>query len=469
MLVGLASYLVLMMAIGAWVSRRISTEADYLVAGRTMGPMLVGASVFATWFGAESVVGASGMVYRNGLSGGSADPFGYGLALIGAAVLFAVPLWKLRLTTYADLFRIRYSRGVERMMVLVYLPASVLWASAQIRAFGQVLGQVSSIELEMAIGLAAVFVILYTLLGGLMADAITDLVQGVALVVGLIAIWFAVMREAGGFADSLALVEPSRFMPFASGGQTTLEVLEEWAVPIIGSMVTVEVMQRMIAARSPTVALRGTLGGAGLYILVGLIPVYLGLVGPRLVPGLADPEQLVPVLAREHLGTVTFVMFSGALVSVILSTVDSALLAAGGMVSHNLVTPFLPGLTEAARLRAARIAVLGVGLLATWLALSGESIYDLVRLASAFGTSGFFVVSCFAVFSRTGGPASAYASYGIGLASWAYGEFLADWTAPFLTSLILAIAAYLAVVQWMLAAPSSNAPGGTDVPTGAVT
>ena len=130
MLVGLASYLVLMMAIGAWVSRRISTEADYLVAGRTMGPMLVGASVFATWFGAESVVGASGMVYRNGLSGGSADPFGYGLALIGAAVLFAVPLWKLRLTTYADLFRIRYSRGVERMMVLVYLPASVLWASA---------------------------------------------------------------------------------------------------------------------------------------------------------------------------------------------------------------------------------------------------------------------------------------------------------------------------------------------------
>ncbi len=64
--------------------------------------------------------------------------------------------------------------------------------------------------------------------------------------------------------------------------------------------------------------------------------------GTALAPGLADPEQLVPALAQEHLGTVTFVMFSGALVSVILSTVDSTLLAAGGMVSHNLVTPSCP-------------------------------------------------------------------------------------------------------------------------------
>lgn len=84
-LFGLLAYLVLMLGVGAWISRRINTEDDYLVAGRQMGPILVAASVFATWFGAESVIGASGIVYTDGLSGGSADPFGYGLALVGAA------------------------------------------------------------------------------------------------------------------------------------------------------------------------------------------------------------------------------------------------------------------------------------------------------------------------------------------------------------------------------------------------
>jgi len=446
-LVGLLLYLFLMLAVGAWVSRRIATEDDYLVAGRSMGPLLVAASVFATWFGAESVIGASGMIFSDGLSGGSSDPFGYGLALVGAAVLFAAPLWKRKLTTFADLFRQRYSPGVERMMVLVYLPASVLWAAAQVRAFGQVVGVVTGIDLDVAIALAATFAIVYTLLGGLLADAITDLIQGAALVLGLVVIWVTVMHEAGGLGASLALVEPARFQPFGTGGRTLLEVLEEWSVPVIGSMITVEVMQRMIAARSPGVARWGTLGGAGLYVLVGLIPVYLGLAGPQLVTGLADPEQLVPTLAREYLGPVPFVLFAGALVSITLSTVDSALLAAGGMVSHNVLTPLWPQITERGRLRAARLSVLGFGVISTWLALGNESIYDLVLMASAFGSTGFFVVGCFALFSRLGGPASAYATYVVGLVVWAYGDYWADWTAPFLVSLACSVVVYLAVAR----------------------
>ena len=449
-LFGLLAYLLLMLGVGAWISRRINTEDDYLVAGRRMGPVLVAASVFATWFGAESVIGASGVVYTDGLSGGSADPFGYGLALVGAAVLFAVPLWTRGLTTYADLFRQRYTPGVERMLVLVYVPTSVLWAAAQVRAFGQVVGVVSGIDLELAIALAATFAILYTLLGGLLADAVTDLIQGGALVVGLVVIWLAVMNEAGGWSASLALVEPERFQPFGSGGRSVLEILEEWSVPVIGSMITVEVMQRIIAARSPGVARGGTLGGAGLYVAFGMIPVYFGLAGPQLMPELADPEQLVPMLAREYLGPVAYVMFAGALVSVTLSTVDSALLAAGGMMSHNIVAPLMPGLTARGRLVAARVSVLAFGVVATFLALGSQSIYDLVLLASAFGSSGFFVVGCFALFSKRGGPASAYCAYVVGLVTWAYGDYWADWSAPFLTSLAWSLVAYLVVARLTL-------------------
>jgi Na+/proline symporter len=445
MLLGLAGYLGLMLLIGAWVSRRIHNDEDYLVAGRQLGPVLLACSVYATWFGAETILGAAATIYTDGLAGGSADPFGYGLALVGCGALFAVPLWKRGFTTYADLFRVRYGVGVERLMIVIAVPSSIIWGAAQIRAFGQVVGAASGLDLTTAILGAAIFVLAYTMLGGLMADAITDVVQGLALAIGLVLIYIVVMREAGGFEASLALVDAERFAPFGSGGRSALEVLEEWAVPVCGSMLTAEIVQRILGARSVSVARWGTLGGAGLYVLVGLIPVYLGLVGPTLAPGLDDPEQLVPTLARQYLGPVVGVLFAGALVSIILSTVDSTLLAAGGFISHNVLSPLFPGWTSRDRLHAARAAVFVLGVVATILALGADSIYGLVLTASAFGGAGVFVVSCFAVFTSRGGSASAYAGLVVGLVVWAWGEYAAGWTAPFVTAVVASTVAYVAL------------------------
>lgn len=446
-LLGLIVYLAGMLAIGAWASRRIQSESDYLIAGRKLGPLLVAFSVFATWFGAETIIGASGSIYTDGLAGGSADPFGYGLSLVGAGAIFAVPLWRRGLTTYADLFKQRYSTGVERAMAIIYVPSSVIWAAAQVRAFGQIVGVAGGFDLDLAIAGSAVFVIAYTLMGGLLADAITDLVQGLALVVGLVLIFIAVMTDAGGFSAGLALVDADRFNPFSAGGRSVMEVMEEWAVPIFGSMLAAEVLQRAIAARSPGVARWGTLGGAGLYITVGLIPVYLGLVGPALAPDLADAEQIVPTLAMRHLGVVAYVIFTGALASIILSTVDSALLAAGGMVSHNIVAPMLPRLDDRGKLLTARLSVLVFGIAATVLAIGAETLYELVLLASAFGSAGVFVVSCFALFTKIGGPASAYTSLVAGLAVWAYGDFVAGWQAPFLAAVAASVVGYLLPIR----------------------
>src|SRR5690606_7884348 len=134
---GIALYIVAQLLVGAWVARRIRTEDDYLVAGRRLGYPLAIFTIFATWFGAETCIGAAGAIYSDGLAGGSADPFGYAVCLLLMGAVFAVPLWKRRLTTLADLFRQRFSIGVERLAVLLMVPTSLLWAAAQIRAFGQ--------------------------------------------------------------------------------------------------------------------------------------------------------------------------------------------------------------------------------------------------------------------------------------------------------------------------------------------
>ena len=132
-------YVGLQMLLGIVVSRNIRTEDDYLLAGRRLGPGLATFSLFATWFGAETCIGAAGAVYEQGLSATRADPFGYALCIIIVAAVFAVPLWHAKITTLGDLFRRRYSPRVEQLAVVLMIPTSILWAGAQIRAFGQVL------------------------------------------------------------------------------------------------------------------------------------------------------------------------------------------------------------------------------------------------------------------------------------------------------------------------------------------
>ena len=445
-LAGIAIYIAAQLAIGAWASRRIQSEEDYLLAGRNLGYGLATFTIFATWFGAETVVGAAGAVYENGLSGGSADPFGYGLCILLMGAVFAVPLWRRKLTTFADLFRQRYSIGVERFAVFLMVPTSILWAAAQVRAFGQVLSASSSLEVELTISIAACVVIVYTVAGGLLADAITDLVQGAALIIGLIVLAVA-LAIAGGF-DGLREIEPSRFALFGGGEVPMLEVMEAWAIPIFGSVVAAELVARIIAARSPSVARRACLFGGGLYLVVGLIPVAFGLVGPSLLPDLVHGEQILPRLALEYLPPVIYIAFAGALLSAILSTVDSALLVSASLVSHNIVLPLRRDMSEAGKVRLARAGVVVFGGFAYVLALHAEGVYDLVQQASAFGSAGIFVVTSMGLFTGLGGARAAHCSLAAGAGAWIIGSYVLDLPTAYLTALGLSAAAYALGAAW---------------------
>src|SRR3712207_4502373 len=162
-------------------------------------------------------------------------------------LVFAVPLWRRRLTTLADLFRERFSPRVERLAAVILIPGSVLWAAAQVRAFGHVLSTTTlTLDAAVAIAIAAGFTILYTMFGGLRVDAITDVIQGVMLAIGLFVVLADVVAKSGGPGPAIELLRQG-VRPLPPSGGAALAVVEAWAIPIFGSVVATELVGRVIA------------------------------------------------------------------------------------------------------------------------------------------------------------------------------------------------------------------------------
>jgi Na+/proline symporter len=447
-LVALFGYLLLQFGIGAVIARRLRSEADYLVAGRSLGWGLGTFTVFATWFGAETVIGAAGTVYDEGVGATSAEPFGYALCLLLMGLVFAVPLWRRGLTTLADLYAQRYSPAVAQLAAMVLIPGSLLWAAAQVRAFGQVLAATSSsIDVTLGVGVAALLTIAYTTLGGMLADAITDLIQGAVLILSLVVLVLAVGSDLGGVGALLDVARTAAAARPARPDPGWLALAETWAIPVCGSVVATELVTRVISARSARVAGGSALLAGGLYLLLGLIPVVLGLAGPALMPDLPDAEQLLPRLAERHLPGVLFVLFAGGLVSAILSTVDTTLLTAGGLLTHNLAVPLLRIERDATRLRVARLGVMLCGVVAWAIASTAEGVFALVEEASSFGTAGALVTVCFGLFTRWGGPWAAGSTL-VGALAVYLGATFGGVDAPFLASLGSALVLYVGVGAW---------------------
>ncbi|MGJ0485654.1 MAG: sodium:solute symporter family transporter [Methylomicrobium sp.] len=383
-LIGIIVYILLQLLVGVYCSRKIASESDYLLAGRSLGIGMGSLSVFATWFGAETCIGAAGSVYENGLSGATVDPFGYTLCLVLMGLVFATHLWRRNLTTLADLFAERYSAKIQNFAVILIAPTSIMWAAAQVRAFGQVLSSASGLEVEIAIAVAA------------RRDHLYD-----------------VRRPAGRCG-----------------------VLSQ------------ELVARVLASRTPEVARRSCVYGGMMYLAFGLIPVMIGLLGVQLLPGLTEPEQILPTLAQKYLHTFFYIIFAGALISAILSTVDSALLAASALLSHNLIVPVAKIQDDAAKVKVARMMVLVSGIIAFALALNAGRVYTLVEEASAFGSAGIFTVVIFGLFTSFGGVISAGVKLGAGMLTWIVGHHVLDLATPYLVSLAVALTSYIMMATW---------------------
>ncbi len=437
----ISAYLILQLGISWWISKRIQTDSDYFVGGRSFGVFIVSVSLFATWFGAETCIGSSSAVFSEGLSGSRADPFGYGLCLFLSGLLIS-KIWNRKYITLSDFYNDRFGSKVGSLATWVLALSSLIWAAAQLRAFGQVIVATTNIDLSTAIPIGLIFIVIYTLLGGLMGDMITDVIQAFVIGIGLLMLFYFVWDHIENPVQVISELGPERLSLIGSN-ETVWERLDRWAIPIFGSLVAQEIISRILSAKSETIARKACYTSGVIYLFFGMIPVILGLLGPSHIEVGDDPEQFLFLLSRKHLNPIFFGIFAGAILSALLATIDSILLAVASLISNNFLAPLMKVDDEKKKLKLGRIVIVCSALTAYLLAMNSTSIYDLLEIASAFGTAGILVITIIGLWSKLGDEVVALVTLIVGILATPVGEYGMKLESPFLFSILMSLICFI--------------------------
>lgn len=416
---GVVCYMLVMLGIGYWARRRIRDVKDYVVAGGRMGWWLTIGTIFATWFGAETCMGSSGTAFQKGILGVIADPFGAGLCLVLAGLFFAKHFRKLNVATIIDYFEMRYGRTAAACLSIVYLPVYLGWIGAQLLAFGYILHSLAKLPLLPAVLVSTAVVVLYTYSGGMWAVAMTDLFQGVVLLVNLLILYPILVHDIGGFASAKARIpaEFFRFYPADSSLLSWLNYVQAWIIVGLGSLPAQDLFQRIMSAKNATVSKWASISAGCLYVAVGLLPVYLGILGRVAVPE-SSGERILIELALKYLSAPLIALMIGALLSAIMSSADSAILAPASIVGRNIVPLVKPGATEALQLEWCRWSVLILCAFSLGLVLYFQNIYRLCQEAWGVLLTGVFAPMAAGVYWKKANTEGAIAGAVAGVVSW---------------------------------------------------
>ncbi len=427
--ISIVFYAVVMLAVGLYAARKVKTSTDYVLAGRSLPFYMALATVFATWFGSESILGTSANFAQGGFSNIIEDPFGFALCLIIIGVFFNRKLYGLNFLTIGDYFKHRYNTLIAVFLSLVIIVSYFGWVAAQLLALGLVISAVfTSVTLPVAIIISAALVVLYTYFGGMYSVAMLDTIQSLVIVVGLSVISFFLVSEVGGFS-SLIQGTPESYFTFTPGSSGNLT---EWLVFLTALMTAAfggvpqqDVYQRAMSAKSVKVSMWASITGGFVYLIIVMLPISIVASARILYPEIAatDVENLLMRTIQEHTPIVLQVLFFGALISAIVSTASGALLAPGTLLAENVVKPFYKNIGDALRLRIIRIALLVIAIIGTSLALKDDArIYDLVSSAYSVTLVAAFIPLTFGLYTKWVNAFGAFFSVSAGIMFWQAAE-----------------------------------------------
>jgi len=369
---GVGIYLAIMLVIGVYTSKQAKSTADFIVSGRRMPIWICSFTLMATWFGGGTMMGASGAAYEGGLLAVIADPFGAAMVMFLSGFFFVRLFRRLKLLTFIEFFEGRYGRTAGTVAAIGSISSSIGWTGGLLVAFGFVFQSLTGVPIEIGITGGAIVVFIYTVAGGMWAVALTDFVQMVIIAIGLVLLLTVVLIDVGGWGViSAQLPEHTfRMIPLEHTVEPWLNYMRAWMIIGLADLTSQSLIQRAMSAKTEQVAQNSFYLASFGYLTLGMIPVMLGIIASVTIPGLADTESVIPTLAIKHLHPVAIAVFVGALLAAIMSSADSALLAAASVFSTNILPLFKPKASDRLRLLVTRIAIPVFGIVALVIARS---------------------------------------------------------------------------------------------------
>lgn len=448
-------YLLGTLAIGVWAGTRVKNTSDFAVAGRSLPLVMVITTTFATWFGAETVMGIPAKFVQGGLNAIVEDPFGAGLCLVLVGAFFAAKLYQKNLLTIGDFYRQRFGKGVEIFCSLAIILSYLGWVAAQVTALGLVFNILTngamSPQMGMIVGLMAVLV--YVVIGGFLAVAWTDFIQMIVLVIGLsiIAVFSADLAGGAGVVLDLAVKKDlGKFFPEPTFTQVAM-FLGAALTMMLGSIPQQDVFQRVMSAKDAKTAKRGAMIGGFSYIAFAFVPMFIVLAAVAVMGDQAldlaqnDYQRVLPTFIMGHMPLVMQILFFGALLSAIKSTSSATLLAPTTSFVENILKQIRPGMSDKQQLLAMRVTlvIFALCVLAYSIALQGTPIYEMVSAAYQVTLVAAFVPLVFGLYwSRATTQGAIFSIFG-GIAVWVaffpqvttWGEFFPGQLAGLLAAL----------------------------------
>ena len=349
-------YMAATVAVGIYASTRVHSSKDFMVAGRSLPLYMNFACVFATWFGAETVLSVSARFAHKGMG------------------------------------HLRYGKFVEVVTSLGIACSYLGWTSAQLSALGLVINVLfPQISLNESILIGAAIVTVYTLFGGMWSVALTDVVQTAAIVVGLIIVAVLISTKAGGFNVVLAEAHAQGkldLFPHLTAS-AWMAFIGEFVTMSLGSIPQQDVFQRVTSAKDERTAFIGTLGGGLFYFAFAFVPMFIAFGATVIDPAYVaqfegsnprEVQKILPTLILNDTPIWCQVLFFGAVLSAILSTASGTLLAPASLITENVLQQFTKHFSDKTMLWVLRTVLILVAIVSTTISVSTNStMYQMVE------------------------------------------------------------------------------------------
>jgi Na+/proline symporter len=338
-------------------------------------------------------------------------------------------MWRMNVLTIPDFFRERYGKLAEVLASVVLVPSYFGWIAAQYVALATIMAQIYGLGVQQWIIIIAIGGTGYAMMGGMWSITWTDTLQLMLIILGLIVVGFEILTTLGHGSVAAGMTRLRMDSPLShwrlveheTYARDLLAALSALAIGALGNLPVQDLMQRVFSARSPRVASVACYMGAAGYLAMCLLPVGTGLAAGLILSEV--PEQgVMTAVASQLLSPPLLIIFLLAVVSAVLSTIVSAVMAPASVLAHNLIEPAIVArygpLTPRQELRLLRGSAGAVAAASVALALSGQGAYELVQSSYAMSLVGMFVPFMAGIYMKSLPSAAANLSLVIGIGSW---------------------------------------------------